>query len=269
MVIQIQPDTYVPGQQLIPRQAIDDLAQQIAARFDPERIYLFGSYAYGTPNPDSDVDIMVIMQTDDMEMQANRVRRELNFAYPLDLLVRTPLYFAERLALGDFFIQQVMEQGQVLYDSKRHTLPDLIAHPPVTGPVYELVGGVYLNKLTSEWVNNAEIDYKGAGMMLQSGDSDFYGLVCFLSQQCVEKYFKAYLQEHKIKFAKTHDLTTLLPLASAVDNSFSQLQWPISGLKGYAVDPRYPGASFTLAAAHTAYSSATDIRAFIRTKLGI
>src|SRR5450759_1671595 len=103
------PEHTVAG--LIPEAAIEALASQIAARFDPERIYLFGSYAYGQPTPDSDVDLMVVMDTDDMTHQAGEIRSAVRFDYPRDVLVYTPTYFAERLALGDFFVEQVATQG--------------------------------------------------------------------------------------------------------------------------------------------------------------
>ena len=45
----------------IPMQVIRDYARRVAERFQPEKIILFGSYAYGTPHEDSDVDILVVM----------------------------------------------------------------------------------------------------------------------------------------------------------------------------------------------------------------
>jgi uncharacterized protein len=47
----------------IPQAAIDDVVQQIVLGFHPQRIILFGSYAYGTPRPESDVDLLVVMET--------------------------------------------------------------------------------------------------------------------------------------------------------------------------------------------------------------
>ncbi len=265
----IQTDR-VSTQRLVPPHKIERLVQQIAVSFDPERIYLFGSYAYGQPMPDSDVDLMVIMEADDVRHQASVIRDSVDFDFPLDLLVRTPAYFAERLALGDFFIEQIYQQGKALYDSGRSTLAEEIAHPPAQGPVYEQAGGAYLNKLTAEWVKKAERDYLTITFIEQTNSSDFDDVICFHAQQCAEKYFKAYLQEHGVRSGKTHELDLLQTLCEKVDPSFAQLQGAVTGkLKDYAVDPRYPGTDPTPSETQIAYQNMMAIRAFVRTKLGI
>ena len=256
--------------QLIAMSHIERLAQQIATRFDPERIYLFGSYAYGQPTPDSDVDLMVIMDADDMRHQASVIRDGVDFDFPLDLLVRTPTYFAERLALGDFFIEQISQDGRVMYDSGRSTFAAAIAHPPVQGPQYEQVGGAFLNKLTAERVKKAEHYLILTDLARQYAGNDLDDGVCFHAQQCAEKYFKAYLQEHGVLSGKTHELEALLALCEGADASFAQLQGAVTGkLKDYAVDPRYPGTDPTPTEAQDAYQNMMQIRTFIRTKLGI
>lgn len=104
----------------VPLRRIRRLVRQIVERFDPERVILFGSYAYGRPTPDSDVDLMVVMHTDQRPVdQAIEISRALDQAFPMDLLVRTPEEFARRLALGDFFLRDVAEKGRVLYDRTR------------------------------------------------------------------------------------------------------------------------------------------------------
>ncbi len=254
----------------IPMPAIEALAWQIAARCDPERIILFGSYAYGQPQPDSDVDLMVIMDTEDTSGQEAEIRASISCDYPIDLLVRTPAYFAARLALGDFFIQQVAEQGRVLYDSGRAILAHALAHSAVSGPIYEQVGGAYLNKLTAEWVKKGERDYLTLSQLIPLDNPDFNDAISFHAQQCAEKYFKAYLQEHGVRSGKTHKLDKLLALCETVDPSFAQLRPAVAGkLKDYAVDTRYPGTDPTPAETQIAYSHMQEIRNFIRTKLGI
>jgi len=102
--------------QRIPMQAIRAVVQQIAEKFQPEKIILFGSYAYGTPRPESDVDLLVVMGTPLRNReQAAQIARAIDYHFGLDLLVRNPQQLAERLALGDFFLQEVMGKGKVLY----------------------------------------------------------------------------------------------------------------------------------------------------------
>src|SRR4026208_1607389 len=74
----------------IPLSAIRRFARQIAERFHPEKIILFGSYAYGTPHNESDVDLMVIMPVRDVVSMSIRISLAFERWFSLDLLVRTP-----------------------------------------------------------------------------------------------------------------------------------------------------------------------------------
>jgi len=93
-------------------------AEQIARQFHPEKIILFGSYAYGEPTANSDVDILVIMS---FEGKGVRKAAEILLAtdprFPIDLIVRTPDQITTRIQLGDFFIREVTERGRVLYEA--------------------------------------------------------------------------------------------------------------------------------------------------------
>lgn len=102
----------------VDREMIREYAWRIARAFRPERILLFGSYAYGDPTVDSDVDLLVIMNTSLRPVdQAVSIREAAPPPFPLDLLVRTPSQVAERLALGDRFIHEIVDRGIVLYDA--------------------------------------------------------------------------------------------------------------------------------------------------------
>ena len=90
-------------------------ARQIAERFHPDKIILFGSYAYGTPHSDSDVDILVIMPARNQLDQAFKIHSTLLPPFPLDILVRTPDNIRWRLAEGDSFHTEIVARGRVLY----------------------------------------------------------------------------------------------------------------------------------------------------------
>ena len=108
----------VDMRQRIPERTIRALAQAIAEKFHPQRIILFGSYAYGQPEPESDLDLLVVMDTSLRESeQALDIRRQLNLLFGLDLLVYTPEKLAQRLAWGDSFLQEITQRGLVLYES--------------------------------------------------------------------------------------------------------------------------------------------------------
>ena len=82
---------------------IEALSQQIAEQFQSERIILFGSYAYGEPNEDSDVDLLVVMPFEGHSpRKAAEIRFQVRPPFPLDLLVRTPEMLHQRLEMGDF-----------------------------------------------------------------------------------------------------------------------------------------------------------------------
>jgi predicted nucleotidyltransferase len=91
-------------------------ARRVAERFQPDKIILFGSHAYGTPHPDSDVDILVIMPTRNQLDQAFKIRLAAPAPFPLDLIVRKPQNIEWRLAEGELFHTEIMTKGKVLYE---------------------------------------------------------------------------------------------------------------------------------------------------------
>lgn len=75
--------------------------------FRPDKFILFGSYAYGAPNADSDVDLLVVMPARDHISQAVKIRLALPAPpFALDLLVRSPEKLQRRLAEGDSFLSE-------------------------------------------------------------------------------------------------------------------------------------------------------------------
>lgn len=102
----------------IPTEVIHELARRIAEHFHPKRIILFGSYAYGQPRPENDVDLLVIMDTPLRETrQALQIRQYLNPSFGVDIVVYTPARVEQRLAWGDTFLREIIERGRVLYES--------------------------------------------------------------------------------------------------------------------------------------------------------
>jgi predicted nucleotidyltransferase len=95
---------------------IRQFARQFAERFQPEKIILFGSHAYGEPHADSDVDILVVMPARNELDQAARISLTIDPPFPLDIDVRTPRTMRWRLDEGDSFLREVTERGKVLYE---------------------------------------------------------------------------------------------------------------------------------------------------------
>jgi len=104
----------------IHQKEIENITKQIVKKYKPEKIILYGSFAYGKPNEDSDVDLLIIKST-----QKTRTKRHLEVdrmlldrTVPLDILVYTPQEIKKRLLLGDFFIKDIIQQGKILYAEK-------------------------------------------------------------------------------------------------------------------------------------------------------
>jgi uncharacterized protein len=96
---------------------IKDLVAVIVEGFDPERIILFGSWAWGSPGPDSDVDVLVIKKTNNSRQLARQIDGSLfPRLFPLDILVYNPDQLEERTRSGDFFVKDILDNGKVLYD---------------------------------------------------------------------------------------------------------------------------------------------------------
>jgi predicted nucleotidyltransferase len=109
------PKRYYTGAN-IPTRVIRRYARAIAERFRPDKIILFGSYAYGTPHEDSDVDLLVIKPTWNQISQAVQIRWALAPPFPMDLIVRTPKEMKWRLEEGDSFLTEIVSRGKVLYE---------------------------------------------------------------------------------------------------------------------------------------------------------
>jgi predicted nucleotidyltransferase len=101
----------------VPMAAIRRFARDVAEKFQPQKVVLFGSHARGTPHADSDVDVLVIMPTRNTLDQAARISLAIDPPFPLDIIVRTPAAMRWRLAAGDSFLREITEQGKVLYEA--------------------------------------------------------------------------------------------------------------------------------------------------------
>jgi predicted nucleotidyltransferase len=103
---------------LVTRRQIHAVVDRIVEAAHPEKVILFGSYAYGKPTVDSDVDFLVVMESDERPgKRAIRIERSLlDVPFPIDILVRTPSEIAERLRLEDYFMREVVQQGRVVYE---------------------------------------------------------------------------------------------------------------------------------------------------------
>ena len=103
---------------MVAMHSIEEMTARIVQEFKPERIILFGSYAYGTPTADSDVDLLVILPFEGKAPRKSlEILNTINPKFAVDILVRTPEQVQQRLAWNDFFLQEILEKGKVLYEA--------------------------------------------------------------------------------------------------------------------------------------------------------
>ena len=243
---------------MISRQDIQATCDDIVRKFAPLQVILFGSYAYGTPTEASDVDLLVVMPIPKSETrrQAVEIMQNIPRRFRMDLLVRSPEDIAYRVSYNDWFLREITEKGEVLYES------DDFFPTPVKKEKHAM------NPLTREWIQKAEGDYT---IMIQNHRSStpVYDGICFHAQQCIEKYLKAWLQEANIPFSKTHDLKDLLLLIVPTIPEWHAWQADFSPFTTHAVDLRYPGEFATAEDAEHAVRTCTEVRQAVRVELNV
>lgn len=109
--------TRVSNRRVTKRQ-IAAAARHIAETFDPEKIILFGSYAYGKPRPESDVDFFILMKNRlPWPRQETEIYKSFHpYPFAMDIVIETPHNLTQRLARGDSFLSEITARGTVLYE---------------------------------------------------------------------------------------------------------------------------------------------------------
>lgn len=100
----------------ITQEKIQEVADKIVKVYQPEKVILFGSYAWGMPTEDSDVDLFVIKETEDTRVLAREIDGFIfPRPFPMDIIVYKPEQIKRRQARGDCFIRDIFYKGKVLY----------------------------------------------------------------------------------------------------------------------------------------------------------
>lgn len=254
---------------MVNRQDIQATCDDIVREFAPLQVILFGSYGYGTPTEDSDVDLLVVMAIPESETrrQASEIRRRIPHRFSMDLLVRSPEEIAYRLSYNDWFLREITEKGEVLYGTA-DPLQRALARYSVTCPDTLEKEKDAMNPLTVEWIQKAEGDHTIMHQNYHSS-SPIHDAICFHAQQCIEKYLKAWLQEANIPFTRTHDLERLLNLILPTFPNWEVWQADFSTISEHAVDFRYPGKAATATDAQHAVKTCDQVRQSVRGQLGL
>jgi len=101
------------------KQVIIEMVEKIKREYKPKKIILFGSYAYGTPDRDSDIDFLIIKETQerpiDRRVSVARLVSDPKHLIPFESIVLTQQEVDERLKIGDQFLKEILQKGEVLY----------------------------------------------------------------------------------------------------------------------------------------------------------
>lgn len=241
---------------MVSRKDIQATCDDIVREFAPLQIILFGSYAYGAPSEYSDVDLLVVMPVEKSEThrQASEIRERIPRRFSMDLLVRSPEEIAYRISHNDWFLREVTEKGEVLYESE-----DFYIKPRKRE-------NTKMNPLTLEWIELAEEDYAIA-KLIQREQLAMRNGMCFHAQQCAKKYLKAWLQENNIPIQRTHNLEELLSLILPSIPAWHSWKTDLSRLSKHAVETRYVGQSPTAADTELAMQTCEMVRQAVRKQL--
>ena len=100
-------------------EGIRRVTRQVVEQFHPQKVILFGSYAYGQPTEDSDVDLLVVMPTEENPLHtAARISAAVDHPFPLDLLVIRPSDLVVALQEQNIFETEVVKKGVILYEAE-------------------------------------------------------------------------------------------------------------------------------------------------------
>jgi predicted nucleotidyltransferase len=102
---------------------ISKMVEKIKKEYKPEKIILFGSYAYGKPTRHSDIDMFIVKKTKKKSMERwvtlKKLLQDPNRGIPFSPLIYTPRELENRLTLGDDFIKEILKKGKILYEKKQ------------------------------------------------------------------------------------------------------------------------------------------------------
>jgi len=133
---------------MVTRQAIQATCDDIVREFALLQVIRFGSYAYGTPTEESDVDLLVGMDIPESETHrhAIEIEQRITHRFSMDLRVRSPQEIAYRVSYNDRFLREITEKGEVLYNAIGFFKKPLKKEK------------CSMNPLTLEWIQKAKGD---------------------------------------------------------------------------------------------------------------
>jgi uncharacterized protein len=96
---------------------IPEIKEKIVKEINPEKIILFGSYAWGKPTDSSDVDLFIVQKTSETKRtrQISLKRKLFGSGVPMDIIIYTPEELEKRMSIRDVFVRKILRDGKLLY----------------------------------------------------------------------------------------------------------------------------------------------------------
>lgn len=160
--------------------SLKNVTDRLVDYYKPDRIILFGSYGRKEFGNGSDIDLLIIKQTDKrpLERQIEIESLLADRSIPLDIIVYTPEEVRYLYSIGSPFIEEIVGKGRV----------------------------IYMRKVTDAWIKDAEDELESAEILCEHGK---YRGACYHSQQCIEKGLKAFILEKGKRPERIHDIVEL------------------------------------------------------------
>lgn len=254
---------------LAPEDVLVQITRRIVEAYDPDKIILYGSHAYGQPRPDSDFDLLIIKETTETPRERwRRVRKavgSLHLDTSVEPIVVTRDELSKRLRYGDQFYQTIVSEGKTLYDRDELIREEIAALVERIQPMHPDE-----SPIPGEWYAMAERDYGAARVLFRDKD-EFLVPAGVLLQQAVEKYLKGYLLSKGWKLVRTHDLNELLDSLGQPTLNLDRFRDTCLALTKLYLENRYSlatGQSATRAELERLFSDADALIARIRSLAG-
>lgn len=234
MVLRGEPTTYPAVTETL----LSDLVKRIRATGSPLQIVFFGSRARGNYKPDSDIDILVIEDSDEeLPKRKSAYHSALKGIYPeYTLLVESVSRVESWRKVPNYLFSAALSEGQILYEDKErleHSRQQLLA---VAEEEFQYKTPA---DMAQEIFAKAQSDIAVARLALNAEVPN--DTVCFHAQQAAEKYLKGFLAFHGLKDKKTHNLNELIKDCHSITPMPELSNLDLEKFSNYAITARYDG----------------------------